>query len=316
MKYKIIEGQNGEYVIGKRLGHGGVGIVYEGKVKSDGTRCAIKMLRPHRVEMSDTLRLRFKEEIELLCKTIDSQYIVKGLDYAEEKKEEDKENIYLIMEWLSKGDLTQIIADQKYDTHQLTKWICQLLKSFRDLRKYKIIHRDIKTNNIFIADNNDIKLGDFGIAKSIDKKIFLTLTDDVMGSVLYVSPKQREDPTHVSHKDDFYSLCCVMFELISGIRIRPFLPTLYVLKSNNVPLTFARLVDRGLQYTNNWEDVYQDMCEIYDIDNEKVNDKITIHYANNVSNRSHSLRILHLVYSKSGYGGIETGVCQASCRLN
>lgn len=301
MEYKIIKGNIDEYIVGRKVGQGGVGIVYEGKSISDGSPCAIKVLKPLRVKLSDALRMRFKEEIRLLCNRIESQYIVKGLDYAE-----DEDDIYLIMEWVGNGHLLNRIANQDYDSKQLTKWICQLLKCFRDLINYKVVHRDIKTNNILLTNSDNLKLGDFGIAKTTDEELFLTFPEDLMGSPLYISEKQRENPTEASHEDDFYSLCCVMYELISGKRIRPFLPSLYISRPENVPLEFAGLIDRGTHDTKDWETIYHEMCDIYDIYREELNSNKFAIYKNISDKITPTLKILHLVYNKGNYGGIET----------
>ena len=107
MKHKIIKGNIGEYIVGRKVGQGGVGIVYEGKSISDGSPYAIKVLKPHRVELSDALRVRFREEIELLCR-VNSPYIVRGFDHAE-----DKDGIYLVMEWIGHGHLLNRIANHQ-----------------------------------------------------------------------------------------------------------------------------------------------------------------------------------------------------------
>lgn len=73
----------------------------------------------------------------------------------------------------------------------------------------KIIHRDIKTQNIFLTEENDIRIGDLGIAKEMKEE----LTRTMIGTPLYFSPELCEENPEYNEKTDIWSLGCVLYEL-------------------------------------------------------------------------------------------------------
>ena len=291
----------GKYVVNREVGQGGAGIVYEGKVVTAG-RCAIKFLHTP-FELSDPRdRERFRIEADLLCNKLNSSNIIRGIDYGEHGG-----NPFLVMEWAGNGALKQKIAENKHDTNLLTKWICQLLKCLRELRSKEVAHRDITSGNILLNDDDDIKLGDLGIAKLLNRDESITLPDDTMGKIPYISPLQRENPSKATGKDDLYSVCVVIYELVTGIPVQPLLiAPLAAQQSSRVPRAFARLVDTVLAFGNDLDGVFEDMCRIYDIDEMVVREHYAIP-ANRYVSELPAVRVLHLVHDRS-YGGIETYV--------
>lgn len=297
---QTITGRSGHrYIVGSTVGYGAVGVVCAGK-ETTGSKCAIKFLRQSS-EVSDArTKERFLLEATLLCERLHSPNIVTGIDYGEHDGDP-----FLVMEWVGNGNLTERIADNTHDNQLLTKWICQLLTCFRELRNKGILHRDIQPNNILLNDDNHIKLGDLGEAKVLNRTESITLDDDTMGIIPYSSPLQRKRPAEATGKDDLYSICAVMFGLITGELVPPMIATpLHARSSSRVPLEFARLVDKVLAYGRDLEDVFDDMCRIYDIDQEALR---TLHAEASAykTSAAPSVRILHLVYDRS-YGGIET----------
>ena len=295
-----ITGRSGHrYVVAYTVGQGADGVVFSGKDTS-GTRCAIKFLRPHS-EVSD-LRAheRFMLEASLLCERLQCPSIVKGLDFGNHDGAP-----FLVMEWAGNGNLKERIAANSHDDLLLTKWICQLLKCFRELKNKGVLHRDIQPNNILLDCANNIKLGDLGIAKVLGRTESITLDDDTMGTLPYSSPLQRQRPAKATGMDDLYSICAVIFGLLTGELVQPMIPApLHARPSSRVPLEFARLIDKVLSYGADLEGVFEDMCKIYDIDREVLRASHSLP-ATRKPSPSSAARVLHLVHDRS-YGGIET----------
>ena len=83
-------------------------------------------------------------------------------------------------------------------------------------RKAQLIHRDIKPDNIFLSTDGEVKLGDLGLAKSVNETQSLTMTGSAMGTPHYVSPEQAEGKKDVDLRADIYSLGCTLFHLLTG----------------------------------------------------------------------------------------------------
>lgn len=77
------------------------------------------------------------------------------------------------------------------------------------------MHRDIKPENILISDKGEVKVADFGLAKHLDDS-YITHTDTMIGTPLYMSPEQARSETAVDIRADLYSLGCVLFHMVTG----------------------------------------------------------------------------------------------------
>ena len=100
----------------------------------------------------------------------------------------------IIMEFCSGGDLNQLITEQKenlggrkIEEKRIVEWAAQIALAIFYMHDKRILHRDLKTPNIFITDSK-VKLGDFGISKVLDEKMDLASTS--IGTPYYMSPEQ------------------------------------------------------------------------------------------------------------------------------
>ena len=108
------------------------------------------------------------------------------------------ERILIIMEFADAGDLAMLIKRQKEQVRQLFKesdvlsWLVQIAFALQYIHKKHILHRDLKTQNIFLTSQNLIKIGDFGISKSLNHTLDLATT--AIGTPHYLSPGKSCEP--------------------------------------------------------------------------------------------------------------------------
>ena len=126
----------------------------------------------------------------------------------------DKKNDYyhIIMEYADDGDLNQKIKNKKtfFQEDIILYYFIQICLGLKYIHEHKIIHRDLKTQNIFITKKNEIKLGDFGIAKNLKKTLDKAHT--IIGTPYYFSPELINNEPY-DYKTDIWSLGIVLYEL-------------------------------------------------------------------------------------------------------
>lgn len=99
---------------------------------------------------------------------------------------------------------------QFFDENQILDWFTQICLAMKHVHDRKILHRDIKGQNIFITKNNTLKLGDFGIARVLNKTMDKART--VVGTPYYLSPEIIENKPY-SFKSDIWSMGVLLYEL-------------------------------------------------------------------------------------------------------
>ncbi|XP_054716580.1 probable serine/threonine-protein kinase nek3 [Uloborus diversus] len=128
---------------------------------------------------------------------------------------EENDNLYIVTDYCDGGDLYSKIKAQNgvpFTEDQILDWFVQICLAVKHVHDRKILHRDIKTQNIFLTKSGIAKLGDFGIARVLSNTSDLART--CIGTPYYLSPEICENKPY-NNKSDIWSLGCVLYELIA-----------------------------------------------------------------------------------------------------
>ena len=192
-----------------KIGEGSYSTVLKVKRIKDGNIYALKRVKFRK--LSDKEKENALNEIRILASVKDKHVI----SYKEAFFDEKDSSLGIVMEYADKGDLFQAISERKktkdYFTEQeIWKAFIQLLKGLKALHDFKILHRDIKSANVFLFDGGICKLGDLNVSKVARKGLSYTQT----GTPYYASPEVWEEKPYDS-KSDIWSLGCVIYEMIT-----------------------------------------------------------------------------------------------------
>ena len=119
------------------------------------------------------------------------------------------------MEYCNKGDLGQYLKNhisRLLPESIIWKFFIQICLGLRYIHSKKILHRDVKLINLFLTDNDEIRIGDLGVSKVINDQSFFACT--VVGTPYYLSPELCEEKPY-NEKSDIWALGCVLYELCS-----------------------------------------------------------------------------------------------------
>jgi len=205
MNKKIL---NNRYEIIEKIGGGGMAEVYKAKCRVLDRYVAVKILRSEFVEDEEFIS-KFKDESQAAAK-LNHNNIVNIYDTGI-----DRDIHYIVMEYVEGTTLKEYIKNNKpIDIKESINIACQIGEALRHAHSNKIIHRDIKPQNILLTKDKVAKVGDFGIARAISEKT-ITNSDKSIGSVHYFSPEQARGG-YVDNRTDIYSLGVVLFEMVTG----------------------------------------------------------------------------------------------------
>lgn len=236
-----------KYRIERKLGVGGMGVVFEATHLMLSERVAIKLLLPQIGEDREC-RSRFFREAQAAAR-INSVHVARVRDIGELESGEP----YIVMDYLDGFDLNTWIEKRgALSVEQAAQWMLEACKGLAAAHAAGVIHRDIKASNLFITSTSDgssvLKILDFGISKLTEaqgmSEAILTGTQASMGSPLTMSPEQMLSPRDVDHRTDIWSLGTVLYWCLCGAH--PFeaesLPQLcvLVLEAEVVPLQTRR----------------------------------------------------------------------------
>ena len=200
--------QLGPYRIGRTLGNGGMGSVYEAVDASTGQRVAVKALSPQ-LAAAEGFRERFEAEIESL-KQLQHDGIVRLFGYGEHEGV-----LFYSMELVDGPSLEQEInAGRRFDWQETLTLAIQICRALKHAHDHGIVHRDIKPANLLLDKEDRVKIADFGIARLFGATQ-LTNAGGILGTADYMSPEQADGGV-VTDRCDQYALGCVMFAALAG----------------------------------------------------------------------------------------------------
>ena len=189
------------------IGQGMSGKVYKARHKKENRFYAIKKLNFN--EINEKERIAIQDEVNLL-KQLKHPNIVTYKDSFF-----DSDNcLNIVMVFCEMGDMYTKIHKQKgeyFPEEQILLWIAQLCLALSYVHDKQILHRDIKTQNIFIQNEHTIRIGDFGIAKGYNQN--QDLGGSLIGTPLYMAPEVYNSSKKYSFRSDIWSLGCCIFEM-------------------------------------------------------------------------------------------------------
>lgn len=194
----------------KLLGKGGMGSVYLAHQESLDRQVAIKTLSPELAEKTNFVE-RFRREARSMAK-INHPNLVQCYAVGEQ----DGIN-YLAMELID----GQSVQDWLETTTKLSIADAVLIASvtadaLQHAHSKKMIHRDIKPDNILVTRDGEVKVADLGLAKALDEDMSMTQSGHGLGTPHYMPPEQARNAKYVDHRTDIYALGCTLYHLLSG----------------------------------------------------------------------------------------------------
>ena len=201
-----------EYKIIKQIGEGSYASIYKVQKDNSNEIYVLKQIPITEEDLNDTQNLNNIKNESLILAKIHSPYIVKFYDSFFHNN-----SLNIITEFCTSGDLCDYI--QMYIQHKkkmseklIWKLFIQICLGLHYLHNHKILHRDIKTKNIFLNEDFSVKIGDLGIAKILENTTSYAHT--FIGTPYYLSPELCKDLPY-NDKSDVWSLGCVLYEMVT-----------------------------------------------------------------------------------------------------
>lgn len=198
---------NGRYKIIRPVGYGGMAEVFLAHDELLDRNVAVKMLRDQFLSDKELLE-QFQREAKSAARLV-HPYIINIYDVVS-----DGNNQYIVMEYVDGVTLKEYMQEHKLSLNAVLEIGVRLADALQHAHSHKIIHCDIKPQNILLDKNMNPKIADFGIAKMVTNQT-MVYSKAVMGSVHYISPEQASGGK-ITACSDVYSLGVVLFEMLTG----------------------------------------------------------------------------------------------------
>ncbi|XP_072273110.1 serine/threonine-protein kinase 36 [Pyxicephalus adspersus] len=194
-----------EYHVLDLIGEGSFGRVYKGRKRHSGEVVALKFIP--KVGRSEKELRSLKREIQIM-KDLCHPNIVRMMDSCETERE-----VVVVTEY-AEGELFQILEDDGNLSEDLVRDVsAQLVSALYYLHSHRILHRDMKPQNILLGKDGTVKLCDFGFARELSLDTLMVRS--IKGTPLYMSPELVLERPY-DHRSDLWALGCIVYELLVG----------------------------------------------------------------------------------------------------
>ena len=198
----------GRYLVIEEIGQGGMGRIYKVLDKEINERVSLKLIKPEIAANREVIE-RFQNEIRITRK-ISHKNICRMYHLSREK-----DTYYITMEYVSGENLKSMIRMTKQMSVETALDIGQqVCQGLAEAHRLGVIHRDLKPQNIMIDEDGNVRILDFGIARSLETK-GATTPGMMIGTPEYMSPEQV-DSGEVDQRTDIYSLGLLLYEMLTG----------------------------------------------------------------------------------------------------
>src|SRR5215211_3551305 len=207
------------YLLERRLGQGGMGVVFQARHIFLKTAHAIKIILPDLVGNDPMLTTRFRQEA-LAAASIRHQNIIAVTDFGVVRGTMP----FLVMEFVKGRSLQEILAKEgAMPVQRAFEFICAIAAGVGAAHRQNIVHRDLKPLNIMVQDDvpisEGVKILDFGLAKVKSGELLGSFiqaqTSGLMGSPFYMAPEQWSDE-EPDARADIYSLGVILYQMLAG----------------------------------------------------------------------------------------------------
>ena len=203
----------GRYLVLQKIGSGGHGTVFRARDRARNRLVAIKVLRSDLAENADFVR-RFHREARIAA-LLDSRHVVRVLE-TDHVRLRNEHVDFQVTEYVHGPTLQHLLSRKgRFSAVEAIGIAIQIARALEEAHDKGVLHHDIKPKNIFIGEDETVKVGDFGIARAVD---FPTTRDDTAaGTPTYMSPERCRGPQEeVDVRSDIYSLGVVVYQMLAG----------------------------------------------------------------------------------------------------
>ena len=209
----LSEGQRvGPYQLERRLGQGGMGVVFQARDLRLGRTVALKFIAPGLIHDESALA-RFRREARA-ASSIEHPNVCAVLDIVD-----DPACPHLVLAYAEGGTLKDRLTAGPLPLAEAAPILAQIAAGLAAAHASGVVHRDLKPSNVVVSPAGSVKLIDFGLAKlATAEGDALTRTGDVVGTPAYMAPEQRSGGT-IDVRTDVWSFGAVAFEVLTGIQL-------------------------------------------------------------------------------------------------
>ena len=199
----------GEFHVLREIGRGGMGVVYEAEQIGSGRRLALKLLAPNLPRTTETVERFLREASVAASLSHPRSTFIYGAGEVDGQ-------FYIAMELMPGKTLRDLVdSDGPLPSHRAVDYILDVLEGLQAAHATGVVHRDVKPSNCFLDSDQRVKVGDYGLSKSLVADTELTRTGAFMGTPQFAAPEQVRGG-NVDQRTDVFAVGATLFYLIAG----------------------------------------------------------------------------------------------------